>query len=34
MVSGHDVAGAAPEALVEVIREFLAELVDTSHAVN
>ncbi len=32
IVSGHDVAGAAPEALVEAIRGFLAERVDSAEA--
>lgn len=32
VVSGHDVAGAAPEALIEVIRLFLTERVDTADA--
>ncbi len=32
IVSGHDVAGAAPDALVEAIRGFLAERVDSAEA--
>ena len=34
IVSGHDVAGAAPEELVDAIRRFLAERVDAAEAVE